>query len=250
MANEVVLTPRNLVFPVARMLDSKILQDYKESIGKYNEKARNVLDIFSDINGILAGSNCFAPIQLRNLLPKDSRLATMADLGLATEINPGFLQGFYSDTGLVLRTNGDSYSPNDFLAKDLAGQLKKRGITLNNSKVLYFDAFDLRQDENSPCGLAYNLREDAELGKQIIDAPELTCDFSFVTMDKRGIPIRDNSGNRHFYAKKDGLSGFCLGGYSELYSNYRGGGLVVSGGGNRVVVVSAENAGENFLGPK
>ncbi len=247
---EVTLVPRNLVFPVAKMLDSKILESYKESIKGYGKEVRGVLDIFSDRGGILAGSNCFAPIQLRGLLPKSSRLATMADLGLATEINPGFLQGFYSDTGLVLRTNGDSYSPNDFLAKDLAGQLKKRGITLNNSKVLYFDAFDLRQDENSPCGLAYNLREDAELGKQIIDAPELTCDFSFVTMDKRGIPIRDNSGNRHFYAKKDGLSGFCLGGYSELYSNYRGGGLVVSGGRNRVVVVDAEGVAKNFPASK
>ena len=237
MINQVKLTPRNSVFPVARILNSKVLESYQEAIKSYGEKARESLDIFRDINGYLAGSNCFAPIVLRNLLPKNSRLATMADLGLATEINPDFLRGFYSDTGLTLRTERDSYKPYNFLANDLAKQLKKRGMPLKEGmpKVIYFDALDLRENTDSHCGLVYELNEKAKLGENIIDAPELTRNFRFKTIDERGIPIEDNDGSRILYAGDGGVSRFYLGRSSDLDSGSRG--LADSGGDGRVVVV-------------
>ena len=74
-------------------IDSKIiLESYNKEILFYGKRARESLDIFSNVRGVLAGSNCFASIILRDLLPKGLRLATMADLGRATEKNPNFQQ--------------------------------------------------------------------------------------------------------------------------------------------------------------
>jgi len=234
----ITLMPKEVTFPELSTLEFGIIETYNEAIKSYNEKARNSLNIFSNKNGELAESNCFAPIVLRQYLPKNSRLATMVDLGRATEINPSFLKGFYSDTGLTLRTNGDSHSPNDLLAKKLTKELKSRGINLKNPKVIYFDALDLKQDNNSDYGLVYILNERAKLGENIFDAPELMKDnFNFKTMDsKTGIPIENKQGNRTCYTRKDSLGGFFLGSVSDVDSGY--GSLVGSNDNGRVVVVS------------
>src|SRR3989344_5817350 len=218
MMQKVTLIPRGMVFPVATPVDSKVLPEYNERIKSYNEKARKSLDIFSDRKGEMAGSNCFAPIILRDLFPESSRLATMYDLERVTEVNPDALKGFYIDTGLVLRTEGDSYKENVFLAKNLAEQLKHRGITLENPKVIYFDALDLEENPESAYGLVYKLNERANLGKNIIDASELTNDFMFKTINEKGIPVKDENGNRNLYTREDGLSRFVLDRDSDVLS--------------------------------
>ena len=235
MMQKVTLIPRGMVFPVATPVDSKVLPEYNERIKSYNEKARKSLDIFSDRKGEMAGSNCFAPIILRDLFPESSRLATMYDLERVTEVNPDALKGFYIDTGLVLRTEGDSYKENVFLAKNLAEQLKHRGITLENPKVIYFDALDLEENPEFEYGLVYKLNERAESGKNIVDAPELTSDFRFKTIDERGIPVQDSEGNRNFYEREDGLSRFYL--YGGSYLESRRSNLADSNDYGRVVVV-------------
>ena len=237
---KVILTPRKLVLPEATTLDSNLLETYNESLGEYNEKGRQSLKIFSNKNGDLAESNCFAPLKLKEFLPKGTRLATMADLGRATEINPKFLNGFYSDTGLVLRTAGDSYENNDLLAKGLAKQLKKRGMSLRegNPKIIYFAALNLKEDKDSAYGLVYELSEEAEEGKNIFNAPELTRNYQFKTMDERGVPIEDSNGNRTLYTSEEGLSRFYLNRNSIVYSGDRD--LAYSNDSGRVVAVSPE----------
>ena len=234
----VILTPRELVLPEATTLDSNVLQAYKEGIASYNERARNTLNIFSDRDGDLAGSNCFAPIALRDYLPNGARLATMADLGRATEISPKFLSGFYSDTGLVLRTARDSNQKNDVLAKGLAKQLGKRGIKLETPKVIYFDALNIKEDKDSAYGLVYVLSERAEMGKNIIDAPELIRNYQFKIIDGRGVPIENSDGNRTLYTREDGLSRFYLNRYSNVDSNNND--LANSNDNGRVVVINPE----------
>ena len=238
------LTPRETDIPEIATLDSKLLEAYKKRIVSYNEKARKALDIFSDKKGDLVGSNCFAPIILREFFPKGTRLATMADLGRATEINPDFLKGFYSDTGLVLKTVGDSYKQNDILAKQLAHELRKRGMSLREGtqipKIIYFDALDLEESQDSEYGLIYVLNEKAESGKNIIDAPELFKEFRFETMDENGIPVEDKNGNRDFCTRKEGLSRFGLDGSLYVSSGDRN--LVHSSDYGKVVVVSGEAA--------
>jgi len=198
-------------------LSSKYLPQYQERIKLFNERARKSLDIFPDKNGILVGSNCFAPLVLREFLPKNSKLATMYDLEKLGGENPEIFKGFYIDTGLFLRTPGDSYKPNDLPAKNLAEQLKHRSINLETPKVIYFDALNLDENQDSAYGLTYRLNERAEFGKNIIDAPELTSDSMFKTIDERGIPVQDSKGNRQLYTRRDGLSRFSL--YWYRYSN-------------------------------
>lgn len=247
----IILTPREIVLAEAHTLDSQILNAYKEGINSYEGRAFDYLNIFQDRKGDLAGSNCFAPLKLREFLPAGTRLATMADLGRATEINPSFLKGFYSDTGLTLRTPGDSYKENDFLAKDLAKQLKKRKITLktfhcfDSPKAIYFDALDLRKSQNSAYGLAYNLNEKAELGVNIIDASELMNNMKFKTMnEKTGIPLRHAQGNRTLYTRQDGLSRFHLYGGSIVFSSDSA--LANSGDCGRVIVVNEATSPEKL----
>lgn len=243
---KVTLTPRELVLPEVGTLEADILGAYQERIKSYGEKARKTLDVLSGKKSDLKGSNCFAPIILRDLLPTGTRLATMADLGRATEINPRFLNGLYADTGLVLRTANDSYEPNAFLAGSLTRQFQDRGINLESPKVVYFDALELGETFDSDYGLVFNLSERAKVGENIFDAPELTEGFSFKTMDERGIPIKDEEGNRTLYVKRDGLSRFYLGGNSGVDSD--GGVLAYSGVNGRVVVVSAEGTRADFNG--
>jgi phage antirepressor YoqD-like protein len=241
---KVILTPKEIVLPEAHTLDSQILDVYQEGINSYEGRAFDVLDIFQDRKGDLAGSNCFAPLKLREFLPEGTRLATMADLGRVIEINPDFLKGFYSDTGLALRTAGDSCENNDFLAKDLAKQLKERKITLDSPKVIYFDALDLRKSQDSIYGLAYNLNERAAPGVNIIDAPELMNDMRFKTMNEKGIPIIDNKGNRNLYIKQDGLSRFCLDKGLHVLSFF--GHLSDSDDDGSVIVVSGEDTSQKI----
>ena len=216
-------------------LSSKYLPQYQERIKLFNERARKSLDIFPDKKGILMGSNCFAPLVLREFLPKDSRLATMYDLEKLGRENPDFLRGFYIDTGLVLRTPGDSYRPNDLLAKNLAEQLKHKGITLETPKIIYFDALDLDENLESEYGLVYKLNGRANLGKNIIDAPELTNDFMFMTINEKGIPVKDENGSRKIHTRSDGLSRFYLDRISGVGSDGRD--LAGSDDDGQVVVI-------------
>src|SRR3989344_5668972 len=216
-------------------LSSKYLPQYQERIKLFNERARKSLDIFPDKNGILVGSNCFAPLVLREFLPKNSKLATMYDLEKLGGENPEIFKGFYIDTGLFLRTPGDSYKPNDLLAKDLAEQLKHKGITLETPKIIYFDALDLDENLEFEYGLVYKLNGRANLGKNIIDSPELTNDFMFMTINEKGIPVKDENGSRKIYTRSDGLSRFYLDRISGVGSDGRD--LAYSVGDGQVVVI-------------
>ena len=117
-----------------------------------------------------------------------------------------------------MRTPGDSYKENDLLAKNLAEQLKHKGITLENPKIIYFDALDLEENPESEYGLTYKLNGRAEFGKNIIDASELTNDFMFKTINEKGIPVKDENGNRNLYTREDGLSRFVLDRDSDVLS--------------------------------
>ena len=122
----------------------------------------------------------------------------------------------------------------------MALQLKIRKIGgLRNPILIYFAALDLRQDEDSAYGLAFNLNDRAKLGENIIYAPELISDFRFRTMNEKGIPIREDKGNRTSYTRQDGLSRFSLGRSSDVVSF--DGNLALSADDGRVGVVSGGN---------
>ena len=149
---------------VARILDDSVLDSYNESIKSYNsEKARKTLAIFNSSNNKLTGSNPFALVHLANsgLLPKSSRLAERKDLETAVSLDNDFLSNNYVDFGLALRTEKDSYSPNELLSQELAKQLKQREIKLEKGRLISLNSLKLQENENSDYGLVFALNEQA-----------------------------------------------------------------------------------------
>lgn len=249
MANINILTgielkPRNLSFPVLIMLsDEKILEAYQEGIKSYKEKARKTLGVLSYSNGVVKGSNPFAVVELG----KSLRLVTPSELELAVSINSDFFKGTYEDIGLVLRSEGDSYKPNDYIAKDLAEQIKKRigKIGANNPTRISLKGLSLKEDVNSEYGLSFVIGDDAE----IIAVPEFAYTNDgrrFSRTDERGVPIFEDNGSRTFYAREQGVSRLFLRRSLGLSSGDEG--LAYSNDSGRVVVVDdAEGVSQNFL---
>mgnify|MGYP001561558439 CR=1 FL=1 len=149
----------------AAILDGSILEKYSSSLEPFNEKAKEVLSKFKVINGELANSSPLMLVRLQNsgALPERTRLATRKDLEKAISIrgNEEFLRGNYVDFGFALRTAGDSYSPNDQLAKSLAEQLKKRGIALNEGVLIPISVLRDKDDASSFYGVTLDLNDGA-----------------------------------------------------------------------------------------
>ena len=233
----VKLVPKGLqILEVSFLADKDMLKAYQDRIKtKYNSKqAIETLDIFGK-NGVVQGSNSFAIVELAS-----PSLALPSQVLHASELNPGFFGGNYEDIGLVLRTNGDSYNPNDRNAKNLYEQLKHRGITASDESPVLISlvGLSLKEDTNSGHGLIHLLTDEA----QIIQAPELSHlnnGMRFSRADERGIPIFGNEGERTFYAGQRGLVRFILNRELDLDSNWSRD-LSYSDAGGRVVVV------ENF----
>jgi len=150
---------------VARVLDNSLLAEYIDSVkSSYNsKKARQVLGKFSTGEGETIGSSPFMLVHLQNSgLLSGRRIATRQDLETALRSRPDFLSENSADCGLSLITAGDSYLPNDLLAKNLSEQLKQRAIKLRKGKLIPISALRLREDSNSAYGLVFDLNEDVK----------------------------------------------------------------------------------------
>ena len=213
-----------------------VLEEYKGRISSdYNNAP--ALNVLSYENGVVKGSNPFAVALVNQIISQDGlRVAKQSDLEKAMRINALQLLGQYEDTGLVLRSEGE---PNSYLAKNLTEQIKARNRKSKLPVMIPLTSVELANDSNSPYGLNFKLKEDAE----IIYAPILNKDGRFSSEDidvETGLPLNLGEGNRNLYTRNSGLSGLYLGGVSSLGSgdDY----LSFSNDGGRVVVVSAEGA--------
>lgn len=225
---------------------SDTLQKYDESIKGYGSRARKNLDKYSLArDGTILGSNSFMNAQLGWIVP----IATPAEVEKAVRANPDFFRGTYQDVGLVLRSNGDEYRPNDFVARNLAEQAKKRTGKMPTPKTPFrisLKGTSLKEDNSSDYGWVFVLGDETE----VIEVPEFNPQNNgerFSKTDERGVPIFDNKGNRTFYAKSQGLSRLCLDWYLGLVSD--GGSLAYSDVIGRVSIVeprSGETAPRNF----
>jgi len=211
-----------------------VLEEYKgrASLDYENPSALNVLFYSNDV---VVGSNPFAVVLVNSIIQEEGlRTATQADLEEISRLEVLSLKEYYEETALVLRTFKDSYKPNDYLAKHLISQLKARGIK-ELPIMIPLAGLELISDKNSHYQLAFNIKEDAD----IIYAPILNEEgcFNSENIDKKtGLPKKTGAGNRHLFAREDGLSvlyrdgGLALGAGDEV--------LVGSYSGGRVVVVS------------
>jgi hypothetical protein len=219
-----------LDFPRGR----NILIKYNEDIARYKDKTRQTLsNFYLGDNNTLIGSSSFMNVQLGSLV----NLATPTELELAVEKKPDFFEYQYEDIALVLRSSGDSYAPNDFVAKSLAEQIKKRLGTIPTPEKpvrISLKGLSLKEDLNSSYGLVFVVGDVAD----IITVPE----FSYVNdrkcfekTDERGVPIFNSKGNRTFYARDNGLSWLCLGWDLDLRSS--NGNLAKSSSIGRVPII-------------
>lgn len=231
--NHINLIPKKfkeLAWPEAYFLTEEQQAVYEESIKKYSGKARESLNVPR------AGSNLFKVLLLNQ---EGIRTAILSELEQAID-NGMQLKGFYEDIpSVVLRSNGDSYQPNDYLAKYLAKKTKKR----NFKHPLVLNGLKLEENSNSAYGLVLVPGENFEY----FEAPELDYENNrkrFSTLNERGMPIFDKNGNRTLYTKDDGLCRLCSDDALFLYSYYDH--LEDSDAHGRVVVVSPEGVKKNL----
>ncbi len=197
---------------------------------------------------LVKGSKPFYNVAVNEFLKGNGlHTATPAELELIIAANTSNstlglnLKGTYEDSALVLRSGK---KPNEYLAKNLLAQLKARNPKIKMPLMIPLTDFDLVTDSNSPHGLAFKLRDEAE----IIYAPILDSDSGqFNTEDidlSIGLPKELNKGDRYFHIRKDGLSRLYLGRDLDLDSVDEN--LANSNGDGRVVIVSGEAADFDF----
>ena len=233
-------------------IDSINSEAYQEALNQYGGNARENLDILR--NG--RGSNSFLSVLLnscKGILPEGESVASLAQFGQAFNSSPKFFRGTYQDTGIILRTNGDSISRNNYLAKNLFGKLKKRGFvaTAENPVVVSLSDLTLIQNKNLGYGLVYGLKD----GAQPIQGENVAQSFGskaeidkFTIYDLQGIPISDKDGEFRIWKKNDGVSRVYSG--SDQYADSNFGHLADSVDYGRVVVStldSAEGVAKNYV---
>ena len=215
-----------------------VLEEYKGRSKDYNKH----LDILSYKDNIVQGSNPFAVVLMNKVLNEEGlKTASQSDLEKALKLNALNLNGTYEDTALILRNENN---PNSYLAKHLMKQIKERNKNAKTPIMITLNQLELVNDTASEYGLAFKLKEDAE----IIYAPILNDEvgnFSSEDIDeKTGLPIKLGKGNRTLYTRDSGLSRLFLNRSLDLYA--WDGNLAGSDSDGRVVVVSAAGA-QNFL---
>ncbi len=232
--NKVKLIPeelRKFEFPTARFLSEQEQKTYEEAIKKYSKKAKKSLNISQK------GSNLFKVLLLNQI---GIRTATLLELEQALE-NGMSLKGSYEDApSVILRSNSDSYGPNDYLAKDLTKKLKIKSF----KTPLVINGLKIKQDKNSYYGLSLEITDKT----QIIKAP----DFNHKNNQRKFSKINPdytiefgNKVNRTLYTRTNGFSRLGLGSGLGLGSYWID--LTYSGSYGRVVVVSGEATSQNFL---
>ena len=215
----------NITNESATVLDDSVLDAYNNSFKCLNETLRGYLGKYRPSSGQLTGSSPLMQVHLLNsgLLPGDARIVIRSELDTATLKSDDFLRGVFTDFGLALKTVGDSYKPNDLLAKILAEELRKRGIELVNGKLIPFGVLGIEENTNSAYGGVFRLNDKASKNN-ILDLASYTWNFS----RNEGLACASFGRSR----------GWCVSGEHLGYS----------GGNGRVVVVSGEATSQKILG--
>ena len=175
------------VLQKAEVLGSEILNPYNEVLNHYNSlNAKQTLRRFQIIDNEIAGLNPFICVNLQKVLPKNKRFATREDLEAGICFSELFLEDCI-DFGIALETAWDSnYKQNDFIARNLAEQLKDRGIKLDRGKLILFSLFeDTPESENSSYGLVFKLADlsSREIKEKVMDLDRI----NWIYRRKRGI---------------------------------------------------------------
>ena len=222
-------------YPKIRFISPEEQSRFKESIKQFSGKAYDSLNIPKD--GSLNGSNVWKVLWLNQI---GIRTATIPEIYSATD-NGMNLRGAYEDgREVILRSNGDLFSNNNYLAQKLAEDLH----LTNFDNPYIVKGLGIKRDEKSDYGLSFLVDNDIEVIK--------AKDFHHKNNRKKFTRINedysidfDKKGEITFYAREDGLSWLYVGVDCDLGSYVVH--LASSYDLGRVVVVSdAEGAAPNF----
>jgi len=229
------------VVPSASFLADKSFLEQYNAVVDSSFKGNKALRVLNYAGGVVKGSNPFAVALVGEMVrPLGYSVATPAQLEQVLASGALSLSGQYEDTGLVLRSEEN---PNEYLAKNLANQVRARGINLRSPLVVALADVDVVNDQDSNYGLAFKLRD----GARIIEAPILKKDGSFSSKDidvETGLLRKLSNGDRTSYTGSQGLSGLCLSGGLILYSSLED--LAYSSGDGRVVLTCGKATSADF----
>jgi len=225
---EVKLIPRQIReadYPTARFLSEKEQEKYRQEIQRYSEKARSSLDI------PLKGSNLWKVLLLNQI---GIRTATIPELEEALENGLSLKRTYEDGREVILRSKGDSYNSNDYVAKNL---VKRLGIKRQIKTPLIITDLKPVEDENSDYGLIAQPTNQTK----VIEA----SDFNHKNNGRRFRRINpdysiefDYKGSRTLYTRESGLFRLYLFGDLDLLADSSH--LALSNSDGRVVIVSGE----------
>ena len=225
----------------------EVLDEFNERV-KAEYKGSGSLKVLSSYDDVIRGSNPFAVVLVNQIIRSGGfRTATPADLERVLEQGEFNFGSCCNDTALVLRSQ---CGYNVRLAQHLAKQVKDMKGKFEYPIMVPLVGLDLDDPSsevsiNSGYGLAFRLREDAE----IIHSPQLAKENhgqTFNRGDEKGLPILGSSGNRTLYTTQFGLVRAYLDGNRNFYADNDH--LRSSNENGWVVVVSAEGAALENLG--
>lgn len=247
MAKQIQLIPKNIVFPVARILDKEDRELYQEVERKTKEKFGNSQAYKTILNGIhtenVTGSQFFWNTNLNQYLPKGQNVISLEDMETINNQDESFFKGFYTDTPeIILRTATLSWENNKYILKDLIKQInsetnKGAKYEFSSENPLRISGLELIKDRNS--------RNKYGLLLKIGDNTKVTNDSRFA-YSNHGKQIPFGEKTKTIYTKENDLSRVFLYRDDDLYS--RSDFLADSDDNGRVVVKDAEGvAPENLL---
>ena len=182
----------------------QVLEEYNQLVQSEYQNA-SALQKLSFADDVVKGSNPFTFVLLNRVLQNHGKwIARPIDLEKALEKDAINLRGTYGDSGLVLRSEND---PNEYLAKNLASQVKEKGYNVDGDSVMIpLTGLGLVYDSSSPNDLVFQLTDSSE----IVYAPQLNKtnhSKKFNRADEKGLPVFEDSGSRTLYSNEDG--GLC-----------------------------------------
>lgn len=206
---------------------------------KYNESA--FLNHLTNEEDHLEGSTPQSVILVNELIrPLGLRTATLSDLERIIKSKTLKLEGFYFDSGFVLR---DIDPKKDYFGENLKGQIKKNYPNQEFPVMINLCDMDLIRDRKSIHHISFEIRKDADL----IHAPILMKDPDFFLDEdielKTGLPKKLKNPNgqkiRMLYNGYECFSKVCLAKDLDIVTNNHY--IEVSHPQGRIVIVKEIN---------
>jgi len=215
-----------------RELYEEVATKAKEEFGARHRASKMILNGIDVKN--CKGSQFFWNTYLNQFLPKGQGVMTLSDLEAIFSTDRSFFRGFYTDmTSVVLRSDEDVES-NQYILKNLTGQLQREGFTYSPENPALISGLKLVKDKNT--------RNKSGLLLEIGENTEIVNDSRFASGNNK---IQLGNSEIDLYTKSKGLSRLCLLGVSYLFSCWDY--LAFSFPDGRVVVVDSTGVAPEFF---